>query len=126
MNFAALLANRYVGYIAGALAVLLGAWAYGSWQYHSGYGAAKHDRAVADLVAYKGEVERIAHLSDELESRIASLRDIQPKIIERYNRVVVEKPLPADCRLDDERLRHVTRAIEAANSVNLIKPVPKD
>lgn len=126
MNFLALLANKYVIQGAVALIVLLAAWGYGQWKYHVGYGAAENDRAVADLVAYKGEVERMANLSDQLETRIAELRDVQPKIIERYNRVVVEKPLPADCRLDDERLQHVTRAIEAANSIQLGKSVPKN
>lgn len=126
MNWVALLTNKYVIQGAAALLVILVAWAYGAWQYHSGYGDAEHDRAVADLVAYRHESERLALISDELEARIAALRDVQPKIIERYNRVVVEKPLPADCRLDPERLRIITRAIEAANSGQSGKPLPKD
>jgi len=126
MNFAALLANKYVVQAAAALAVILAAWGYGAWRYHSGYGDAEHDRAVADLVAYKHESERLAQVADLLEARIATMRDIQPKIIERYNRVVVQNPLPADCRLDPVRLQLITRAIEAANSGEPGKPVPKD
>lgn len=126
MNFVTLMANPYVVRALVAFGFCLALWGFGSWRYHSGYGDAKHDRAVADLVAYKGEVERIATLSDQLEAKISELRDVQPKIIERYNRVVVEKPLPADCRLDDERLQHITRAIEAANSIQPSKLLPKN
>lgn len=126
MNWAALLANKYVVQAAAALAVILAAWGYGAWQYHSGYGDAEHDRAVDDLVAYKHESERLAQVADLLEARIATMRDIQPKIIERYHRVVVTNPLPADCRLDPERLQLITRAIEAANTGKPGEPVPKD
>lgn len=126
MNPIALLANPYVVrslVIAGAL---LAFWSFSSWRYHVGYSDAEHDRAVADLVAYKHESERLAQISDVLEVRIAALRDVQPKIIERYNHVTVQNPLPADCRLDPERMQLITRAIEAANSGEPGKPVPKD
>lgn len=126
MSFLTLLGNPYVVRTAVAFGVVLALWGFGQYRYHSGYGAAEHDRAVADLVAYKAESERLAQLSDELEKRISDLRDVQPKIIERYNRVVVEKPLPVDCRIDDERLQHIARAIAAANSGQPGKPVPKD
>jgi hypothetical protein len=42
--------------------------------------------------------------------------DAKPKIIERYNRVVVEKPLPDGCIIDTARLRELNAAIESANT----------
>ena len=126
MNWIALLANQWVQRGLIAFGVVLMAWGVSSWRYHAGYSAAEHDRAVADLVAYKHETERLARISDELEARISGMRDIQPKIIERYNNVTVQNPLPVDCRLDSERLRIITGAIEAANSGKLSKPLPKN
>jgi hypothetical protein len=126
MNIAALFTNPYVQRALFALGATLIAWGFSSWRYHVGYAAAERDREVADLVAYKNESERLSHLSDVLESRIAELRDVQPKIIERYHRVVVTSPLPADCLLDPERLQLITRAIEAANTGEPVKPLPQD
>lgn len=126
LNFLWLLSNKY--FIQGAAAILfvLSAWGYGAWKYSSGYDDAQQERSMADLVAYVGESNRLALLANELEARIAELRDVQPKIIERYNRVVVEKPLPVDCRLDIDRMQHITRAIEAANSDKPSQPLPKN
>lgn len=126
MNWVSLLANKYVIQGAAALALILAAWGYGALRYHSGYDDAERARSMADLVAYVDESHRLSILANELETRIAELRDVQPKIIERYNRVVVEKPLPVDCRLDSDRLQHITSAIEAANSGKPSEPLPKN
>ena len=126
MNIAALLTTPYVQRALFVLGAAMIAWGFSSWRYHVGYSEAQHDRSVADLVAYKSETERLGQLSDVLESRIAQLRDVQPKIIERYHNVVVTNPLPADCRLDSERLQFITGAIEAANTGKPSEPVPKD
>lgn len=126
MNFAALLANPYVVRALLALGATMMAWGFSSWRYHVGYTDAEHDRSVADLVAYKHETERLAQISDLLEGRIALMREVQPKIIERYNHVIVQNPLPTDCSLDADRLRVITRAIEAANTGKSSEPLPKD
>ncbi|MBM2884919.1 hypothetical protein JFK97_11020 [Chromobacterium phragmitis] len=70
----------------------------------------------ADFDAYRQEAERLHGLSRIIESKLDALRDAQPKIIERYNRVVEKNPLPADCRPGPDRLRELNAAIEAANA----------
>ena len=53
-----------------------------------------------------------------------ALREAQPKIIERFNRVIIEKPLPADCVIDSDRLRELNAAISTANSSKSGQPLP--
>ncbi|WP_230623469.1 hypothetical protein, partial [Chromobacterium subtsugae] len=69
--------------------------------------------ARTDLAGYRAEVERLQALSVLIENKLDALRQAQPKIIERYNRVVENQPLPADCRPGPERLRELNAAIEA-------------
>ena len=122
----AVLTNRYVLGAAGILVGLAALWGFGQYKYHVGYTEAERARSMADLVAFVEESHRLAILSDQLEQRIAELREVQPKIIERYNSVVVEKPLPADCRIDAGRLQQLSSAIKAANSGQPGEPVPKN
>ncbi|WP_225547314.1 hypothetical protein [Chromobacterium violaceum] len=70
----------------------------------------------ADFDAYRQETERLHGLSQIIESKLDALRDAQPKIIERYNRVIENHPLPADCRPGPDRLRELNAAIAAANA----------
>jgi hypothetical protein len=51
------------------------------------------------------------------------LREAQPKIIERFNRVIIEKPLPADCVIDFDRLRELNAAISTANTSKSGQPL---
>lgn len=37
-------------------------------------------------------------------------------------RVEVQSPLPADCRIDDERLRHINEAGRLANAAGQLGP----
>ena len=121
-----LLANRYV-LVAIAIAIVAatsGLWAYGKYQYHVGYQAAENVRHVADLESFKSESLRLQGLSQNLELQLTALRDAQPKIIERFNRVIIEKPLPADCVIDSDRLRELNAAISAANTGKSGQPLP--
>lgn len=70
----------------------------------------------ADFDAYRQETERLHGLSQIIERKLDALRDAQPKIIERYNRVIENHPLPADCHPGPDRLRELNAAIEAANA----------
>ncbi|POB00177.1 hypothetical protein C2134_03000 [Chromobacterium sinusclupearum] len=76
----------------------------------------------ADFDAYRQETERLHGLSQIIESKLDALRNAQPKIIERYNRVVEKNPLPADCRPGPDRLRELNAAIEAANAAIASQP----
>ncbi len=115
----ALLANRYVLFAALLSAGMLGLWGYGKYQFHVGFQAAENIHHLAELESFKLESIRLNGLSQTLEKQLTALREAQPKIIERYNRVVIEKPLPSDCFIDSDRLRELNAAIEAANSSQL-------
>ena len=114
-----LLANRYVLVAIALVAATSGLWAYGKYQYHVGYLAAENVRHVADLESFKSESLRLPGLSQNLELQLTALREAQPKIIERFNRVIIEKPLPADCVIDSDRLRELNAAISTANTGKL-------
>ena len=120
----AILANRYVVYAIGALGLLISLWAYGAWQHHAGYAEAKQDRAFADLAAFKSESERLQGLSATIEAQLNEMRVAKPQIIERYNRVATEKPLPDFCIIDSGRLRELNAATKAANTREPRQPVP--
>jgi hypothetical protein len=105
-------------YLIGAavLAVAgLGVRWYGVSQYQAGVEKANTDHTLAELVEFKVQAIRISGISETLESAMAALRDARPKIIERYTRVEVQNPLPAGCRIDAERLRHISEAGRLAN-----------
>ena len=112
----ALLTNRYVLIAIAMVAGMSGLWGYGKYQFHVGYQAAENIRHLADLESFKSESIRLQGLSQNLEAQLSTLRDAQPKIIERFNRVIIEKPLPADCFIDSDRLRELNAAISTANT----------
>lgn len=111
-----LFANRYVLFAALLSVGMLGLWGYGKYQFHVGFQAAENIHHLAELESFKSESIRLNGLSQTLERQLTALREAQPKIIERYNRVVIEKPLPADCLIDSGRLRELNVTIEAANT----------
>ena len=122
----ALLTNRYVLIAIAMVAGMSGLWGYGKYQFHVGYQAAENIRHLADLESFKSESMRLQGLSQNLDAQLSTLREAQPKIIERYNRVVIEKPLPGDCIIDADRLRELNAAITTANTGKSGQPLPGD
>lgn len=106
-------------YLIGAVLVIvsvLGVRWYGSAQYRAGIDQANADYALAELAEFKRQTVRLGGISETLEAALIALRDANPKIIERYTRVEVQSPLPAGCRIDAERLRHINEAGRLANA----------
>ena len=119
-----LLSSRYALIAIALMAGLAGLWGFGKYQHSKGYALAQRDRAMADLESFKSEAERLNGLSVTLEAQLTAIRTEQPKIIERYNRVIIEKPLPAGCVIDTDRMRELNTAIQTSNSRQLSSPVP--
>ncbi|MFY9138232.1 hypothetical protein [Zwartia sp.] len=119
-----LLANRHILIALALAAGMSGLWGYGRYQFHIGYQAAENIRHLADLESFKSESIRLQGLSESFEEQLKALREAQPKIVERYNRVVIEKPLPADCLIDADRLRELNAAISSANTSKSGQPLP--
>ena len=119
-----LLTNRYIFYAIALGSAMLGLWGYGKYQYHVGYQSAEYVSQMAVLESFKSESLRLQGLSQNLELQLTALREAQPKIIERFNRVIIEKPLPADCLIDADRLRELNAAISTANSSKSSQPLP--
>jgi hypothetical protein len=105
------------------VAATSGLLAYGKYQHHVGYQAAENMRHVADLESFKLKSLRLQALSQNLELQLTALREAQPKIIERFNRVIIEKPLPGDCLIDSDRLRELNAAISTANTSQSGQPL---
>lgn len=87
---------------------------YGASQHQTGVAKAKADYALAELTEFKAQTARLGGISDTLEGARVALRDAKPT--ERYTRVEVQSPLPAGCRLDDDRLQHINEAGRLANA----------
>jgi len=106
-------------YLAGAALVIgaiLSVRGYGASQYQAGIDQANADYALAELAEFKRQTTRLGGISNTLEGALAALRNTAPKTIERYTRVEVQSPMPADCRIDAERLRHINEAARLANA----------
>lgn len=105
--------------VAGAAvlaALFIGVWMYGAAQYRAGQGHCRNAQYVAELEAFRDESGRLSAISIELQEQVNALNTVKPTVIERYTRVEVERPLPADCRIDPERLQRINEGIRAANS----------
>lgn len=95
---------------------------YGSSRYDDGVAKANADHTLAELNEFKSQTARLGGISDSLEGALVTMRDAQPKIIERYTRVEVQSPLPAGCRIDAGRLQHINEAGRLANSAGKLGP----
>lgn len=116
------------GYAAAALAgvtVLAGAAAsvlwYGASERRAGRAECQEAHRVAGLEAFKTEAERLTGLSQSLADTANKLANAEPKVIERYTREIVQRPLPADCVRDPGRMRATNDAIDAANAARQSK-----
>ena len=109
------LARYLIGAVLVAAAFLCVRW-YGAVQYRAGIDQANADYTLAELTEFQRQTTRLGGISESLEGALAALRGASPKIIERYTRVEVQSPLPAGCRIDAERLRHINEAGRLANS----------
>ncbi|WP_447921050.1 hypothetical protein [Achromobacter aegrifaciens] len=94
----------------------MGTYWYGANQYQAGINQENANHTLVELTEFKRQTARLGGISDTLEGALTSLRDAKPKTIERYTRVEVQSPLPAGCRIDAERLRHINTASRLANA----------
>lgn len=105
--------------VAGAMVLgLAGAgvvW-YGHSQREAGRAECQEAHRVASLEEFKSEAERLTGLSQSLADTADKIVNAQPKVIERYTREIVQRPLPADCVRDPGRVRATNEAIDAANT----------
>ena len=117
--------RAFAPYLIGAalvIVILLGVRWYGASQYQAGIDQANTDHALAELAEFKRQTTRLGGIADTLEGALAALRNTAPKTIERYTRVEIQSPLPAGCRIDAERLRHINEAGRLANSASQSGP----
>lgn len=106
-------------YLIGAAVLVvagLGVRWYGGSQYQAGIDKANADHTLAERIEFKNQTARLAGISETLHGVLTALREAEPKIIERYTRVEVQRPLPAGCRIDAGRLQHINEAGRLANS----------
>lgn len=98
----------------------------------AGYGhamkswGASEEREKATAAAaekFAEDVRRVAEVGEGLSQAISAANNLEPKVVEKYRYVKQKVPLPADCRVDDERLRAITEAVGAANAARGISPV---
>lgn len=98
-----------------AVAVLVAAaWGYGHYQYRQGVADTTTAARLAAFDQYRGDVERMASASWDLQNIITEQQNAKPIVITEYKRVVVKAPLPDDCRIDADRLLGIQSAIDKA------------
>lgn len=95
---------------------------YGQSQFRAGQEACEQAHRTAELEAFREEATRLNGLSQTLNRQLLTLSEAQPKVIERYTRVEVASPLPADCVLDAVRLQHGNDGISQANTTGQLEP----
>jgi cell division protein FtsB len=111
-----LITNKYALGAAGLLLALAAIWGYGHHEYAQGVTDTQTAAQIAAYAQYKETVERIEASNSKLQDKLDKLNDAQPRIITQYRDRVIKVPLPADCRIDPDRLRGVQSAIDSANA----------
>lgn len=106
------------------LVAALSVFAYGQAQYHRGRQAMKAEVEAEYLRKYVEQTKMLHSLEETLAKTMEELSNAEPKVIKEYQRVVVEKPLPADCRIDSDRLRNINTATKTANAHLNGNPLP--
>lgn len=101
------MACMFIGLVTG--------WKVNEWRKGSAYMAEKVEAVQAGAGAFTANVERVndagsQHVKDALQmkSQIAALK-------KELNDVQKTKPVAADCKPDNDRLRIITVAVDAAN-----------
>jgi len=82
-----------------------------------GKAAAEHraDQGAQALSQFAGEVGRLAGIADRVQGQTDRLAELSGQHITEYRSYVTNNPLPADCRIDPERLRRLQAGIAGAN-----------
>jgi hypothetical protein len=75
-------------------------------------------RVVSELTQFQKTAAQINGVSGQIETALQTLRASGPQIIKDYNDAVLQNPLPADCVIDNSRLRSIQSSIDAANAAS--------
>lgn len=102
-----MLVNKYVLGAAGLLLALAAVWGYGRYQYGQGVADTETAAKLAAAEQYREDIGRMNASVAILQDRITELQDAKPTIITKYRDRVVQAPLDATCRIDDDRLQHL-------------------
>lgn len=101
-----------------ALALLIGAIGlYGARREAEGVRKAEDAAKAAAALEYGRQVARVLSIGEQLAATVAAVSALEPKVLEKYRYVKQKNPLPADCRVDAERLRSLSDAIDASNAI---------
>ena len=110
-------------YTAGALAVLAllaGVWWHGWHTRDQQAERTAQDKALADarqaLIDFRTESSRLNTIAGDIQQRIGQIYTNATRHTTEYRTYAVQNPLPADCRLDAERLRRIQSAVDDANA----------
>lgn len=110
-------------YAAGALAILAllaGVWWHGWHTRDQQAERAVQDKALADarqtLTDFRAESNRLNTISSDIQQRVDQINTNATQHTTEYRTYAVQNPLPADCRLDAERLRRIQSAVDDANA----------
>jgi len=110
------LLNKYTIGAAAVLALLAAIWGYGRLRYHEGVTDTQTAAKIAAAAQYAADVARINAQTATLQAKLTELQNVHPKIVTQYRDRIVKVPLPADCRIDPDRLHNLQAAVDAANA----------
>ena len=110
-------------YAAGALAVLAllaGVWWHGWHTRDQQAERVVQDKALAEarqaLTDFRTESSRLNTIAGDIQQRVDQINTNATRHTTEYRTYAVQNPLPADCRLDAERLRRIQSAVDDANA----------
>ena len=110
-------------YSAGALAVLAllaGVWWHGWHTCDQQAERAVQDKTLTDarqaLTDFRTESNRLNTIAGDIQQRVDQINTNAARHSTEYRTYVTQNPLPADCRLDAERLRRIQSAVDDANA----------
>lgn len=101
-----------------AVAVVIGAIAgYGAKREADGVRKAEDAAKAAAAAEFAVRVARVLSIGEQLSAAIDAVNALEPKVLEKYRYVKQTIPLPVGCRVDAERMRSLSGAIDAANAI---------
>lgn len=109
---------RAVAALALSAATFAAGWAVNGWRKGAEIAEIRSAAAAADLASANQALTELREAGATIRQKADELRGIQSTLATKLDAIRKDmknaKPLPADCRPDDQRMRNLTDAVNAA------------
>ena len=113
-------AARALAAVALAAAIFFAGWTVNGWRKDAEIERMKTASAQADVASANAALEDLQQAGKTIRAKADEFNGIQTTLVAKMDAIRKDlknaKPLPADCRPDDVRVRNLSDAVDAANA----------